>query len=37
MTYDEDLCTQLILLMSNLCGLIVTFLSVDRYVQLTYG
>jgi hypothetical protein len=35
--YEQDFCTELILLVSNLCGLIVTFLTVDRYVQLTYG
>jgi hypothetical protein len=37
MTSEEDICTQLILLVSNLCGLAVTFLTVDRYVQLHYG
>ena len=37
MTTGEDGFTQFVLLLSNLCAVIIAFLSVDRYTQLNYG
>ena len=37
MACEDDLCTQIMLLVSNMCAIIVTFLSVDRYMTLNYG
>jgi hypothetical protein len=37
MATEEDVFTQIMLLLSNLCAVIVAFLSADRYTQLNYG
>ena len=37
MTREQDLCTELLLFVTNLCGMVVSFLTFDRFVQLTYG
>ena len=37
MACEDDLCTEIMLLVSNMCPIIVTFLSMDRYMTLNYG
>ena len=37
MACEDDLCTQIMLLVSNMCAIIFTFLSVDRYMTLNHG
>ena len=37
MACEDDLCTQIMLLVSNMCAIIVTFLSMDRDMPLDHG
>jgi hypothetical protein len=36
MPSEEAMCTQLILLVSNLCAFVATFLAIDRYIDRGY-
>ena len=37
MPTEEAICTQLIILVSNMCAFVVAFATVDRYLSLDYG